>query len=180
MFEVREATAESLFKAQKEKARGQLRLDISSRCFPRDLQEPIDLQAARGAIGERVVEIAYSAAAEAASLGADRKEFEPDAVPPPLGADVLLRLMPSSDSFEPFVERRLNELLGLDRLKQNYRQALTLLARDFYGWCQTDDAGCDFVVKTQHGTVAIQCKLEPSRLSALPAADRIWTPVVDD
>lgn len=180
MFEVRESTAESLFKAQKEKAQGRLRLDISSRNFPRNLREPIDLRAARGAIGERVVDMAYNAAAEAASLGADREAFKRDAVPPSVGAGNRLRLMPSSDSFEPFVERRLNALLGLDQHKQNYRPALALLAQDLYGWCQTDDAGCDFVVDTQHRTVAIQCKLEPSRLSALPAADQIWTPAVDD
>lgn len=179
MFEVRESTAESLFKAQKEKAQGRLRLDISSRCFPRDLQEPIDLQAARGAIGERVVDMAYNAAAETASLSVDRKIFKPAAVPPPVGDGDLLRLMPNSDSFEPFIERRLNELLGLDRHKQDYRSALVLLARDFYGWCQSDDAGCDFVVETQHGTVAIKCKLEPP-LSSLPAADQVWTPVFGD
>lgn len=80
MFAVRESTAESLFKAQKEKAQGRLRLDISSRNFPRNLREPIDLRAARGAIGERVVDMAYNAAAEAASLGADREAFKPDAV----------------------------------------------------------------------------------------------------
>lgn len=179
MFEVREETAQALFDAQQKRAQGRLRLDVSSRMFPRNVEEPLDLQSARQAIGERVVEMAYGAAAEAVALGSAREGFQPDAVPPAPGRDHLLRLMPSRDAFEDFVERRLREWLGLDRRKENYRQAFTLLAKDFYAWCQSDDAGCDFVVDTKQGTLAIQCKPQQPRLSELRAADQIWTPTVE-
>lgn len=179
MLEVREATARALFEAQKKRMQGRLRLDVSSISFPRDVQEPLDVQAARLAIGRRVVQTIEQCAAEAVSTDANCAGFDAGAVPPARRSGELLTLMPNQERFEPFLEKRLERLFGLDRQHPRYCESLALLAHDIFGWCQVADANAEnFVVV--NGSVAMRCQAEPISLSPLAQRAITWPASADD
>ena len=173
MFEVREETAQAVFNAQKEKAQGRLRLDISSRTFPSDVEQPLDLEAARQAIGERFVEMIEQCAAEAVSLGPNRDGFEPNVVPPPCRNGESLTIMPGKNQFEPFVEQRLVHVLASTGKARATSGQLELLAEDFYRWCRGDDAdAADFAAEKER--VAVACHTGPIGLTPLSQKATLW------
>ena len=131
MFFVNRNTAERLFAAQEEEMRGQLRLDISSRCFPTDPTKPIDLCCAEEAIGERFLRLLANYAIEVAFFGGRDDEF-----PPKPDATDKLPIMPSKDDFAPFLQRRLQDAFGLNSENPNCSKAIRLLARDFGTWVE--------------------------------------------
>ena len=134
MFEVRPETVKLLYRAQQEKLRGRLRLHLSSGRFPADPTRPLDLAAAREAVGERVVQTVRGCANDAALLALNGQGFDNNAVPPRPDNKRRLRVMPDPRHFEDFLTRRLDDLFGLDRDKAQYCPAQTHLAQDFFAW----------------------------------------------
>src|SRR5581483_1039420 len=135
MFQVRPETIDLLFKAQRPELRGQLRLDVASQRFPADVREEIDIDAAREAVGERLLRLLLGLANDAAMLKQFGGDWQvPNRVPKPDNQS-RLRVMPDSEDFEPYVVARIGEQLGLDPRSKSHRgDALHALARDFYDW----------------------------------------------
>jgi len=157
MLEVREETADRIFRAQSPEVRGQLRLDISSRTYPPDLNKPVDLSLARQAIGERVVDMARRCASDAIQLHGRREGFESGAIPPEPDASGRLLLMRDARHFERFVLYRLNKILGTDPRSDSYEDAMTNLAEDFYQWAEEQKE--DFEIAQER--LLIRCKALP-------------------
>ncbi len=175
MLEVRELTARELFRAQQAKLQGQLRLDISSGCFPADTDQPLDVLCARVAIGERLVRMLQGCAVEAQLSVNDRAGFEPDAVPPGPPSCGRLCVMASPTRFEAFVLYRLNREFGLDRHSSCYPPAIECLATDCYSWGGTPDAAReDFELDAGHKQLFIRCKRSHERVAPLGKAEQVW------
>ena len=117
MFRVLPETAKCLYRAQFPHLRGRLRLDICSRDFPADPALPLDLGCAVGAIGERLVGLLVGCSCDF-----------------PHNDKNLVLVMPSPEKFEDSVVRRIDRDFGLDEFSTAHSQALSCLARDFYGW----------------------------------------------
>ncbi len=162
MFLVKPDTVELLFNAQKEEMRGRLRLDVSSRCFPADPAKPLDLRCAGEAVGERFVRLLKSCAVGAAMFGNKYDVFPP--APDSFGR---LRIMPSPDTFEPFVLTRLQAAFGLNQESPEYRRAIRSLASDFTEWARAEPEARDpFGVELDEpvdgrGSAFIRCEAPP-------------------
>jgi hypothetical protein len=169
MFEVNSETAKALYRAQAPRMRGRLRLDISSRSFPSDPTRPLDLDAARIAVGERFIRLLKGCAADASPLGRYSEHFAPNAVPMLDNPDGDLKVMPTPDSFEPFVVERLNTAFGLEPDGEGYARALDSLARDFFTWViRAPEARETYLFTETDGHVQVRCS-PPERYHPLNA-----------
>src|SRR5579885_2959988 len=137
MLQVHQQTVKLLYRAQEKRLRGHLRLDISSRAFPRDPTRPVDIERARQAIGERVVRTVGGCAVDAVLRQTSPVYLSDTSLfPPATAAGQLLRVMPDASHFEKFVEHRLAEVLGLEQEAgaPERASALSHLANDVHSW----------------------------------------------
>jgi hypothetical protein len=133
MFRLSTEAVRLLYHAQQPAVRGRLRLDISSTRFPADPTQPLDVKAARAALGERVLRVLKGCATDAVQAGGQQDLFGPDAVPPPPSGH-RLGIMPDPHSFRTFVVKRLDAALGLDPDAAEHATALRRLAEEFFTW----------------------------------------------
>jgi hypothetical protein len=179
MFEVRERTVRGLFQAQQPTLQGQLRLDVSSGCYPADPEQPLDVLSARVAIGERVVFMLHGCAIDATLPETHREGFQLNALPPRPDSLNRLLILHNQNEFEPFVVYRLDRIFGLDSSSRYYHPALRCLAEDLYGWGQTAEAAEEgFVADTANACLFIRCKEPSAALPALESADEVWRPSI--
>ena len=109
------------------------------------------------ALGERVLRILGNCALDAALLGEQRSAFDKNVIPPyPEGN--LLRIMSSSDVFEPFVLHRLHKAFGLpEEENAASTSALRSLAADFFGWARNQqEASTSFGLTVEDQTVYVR------------------------
>jgi hypothetical protein len=165
VFQVKPETVEHLFNAQKPEVQGRLRLDVSSRCYPANLTQPLDKRCAVEALGERLIRLLKDCAADAADLGGDQRSFGDHVIPPAPISD-RLRIMASANSFEAFVLGRLDKTLGLDRSSADYDPALQALATDFFEWAWSqrearESYGVEVDGQAAEPAVFIRCESPP-------------------
>lgn len=158
MFTVSRKTVELLCDAQDDRLSGTLRLDVSSAGLPTDPLGPCDVEAARVAIGERVVRL----------LGTLADESTVDQVTLPGHMLVCSK----RGRFTLEVTRELVPLLGLDRRKPQSEPAITELANDFFDWAERKpEAKTDFDIELKDGAVYVLCRSLDADFRPLPDPD---------
>lgn len=145
MFQVAAETVDRIYQAQPKKLRGRLRLDVSSTQWPANPARPCDREAARIAVGERLLRLLGNLADDAVL----------DVNSPPSKICVLS----APGLFEESVVSGLVEVLGLDRQSPSFNPALMRLADDFFLWAgRGTEARDEYGLEVEGNEVYIRCE----------------------
>ena len=158
MFQVAAETVDRIYQAQPKKLRGRLRLDVSSTQRPANPGRPCDREAARNAVGERILRLLGNLADDAVL----------DVNNPPSTICVLT----APGLFEARVVSGLVKVLGLDRQSPSFNSALMRLADDFFLWASRGtEARDEYGLEVEGNEVSLHCESFPQELKPLNPPD---------